>query len=1673
MPPSNVSRSFANQLTSLLWQKRVRKLRLGWIVLFLAFALSATQFVSLVRVWAFRATPAAEKSTPSRLSEGISVRADRGNSALRLSDGRDVLTSYVGTSKSQQVLEQNQAGPLALAAADFDEDGIPDLVSGYAATTGLITIDRGNPDTLYRNSNTTAAPFLSTARIFEAGLRPDFIGVGDFDADGHNDVLVATRGSNTLYLLPGDGHGNFGLANQIQVDGQVTALVTGEINRRDGLLDFVIATEGVNGPQALVFEGPQGAIRAHPEAFFLPGPANQLALGQLDSEYPIDLAISAGHSLLIIHGRDRRLTLDSERQAEVPSARIETRSFPAALVSIAIGDFVGNQQSSLAALTEDGTVQVLSRNRDVVSESAIQKSSTGYGDRLVINQELLRQYEAESKSIPSNRSNPEPTRTFADWESYTISSGQWPQATQLASVHVSGLPGDDLLVMDSSNRQLHILTESRRQNTEQVFDSGLTQFNSVSLTIESAPVAVLPLLLDGDALQDLVILREGQSAPAVTFTGQTEDPLLSDQTPSSTQQKKPERETGPVAPPQTSQDEGQRPQTVQQPLSQKASTKNKTTQSLGVQPSFGSCASTSISYGQTLSGALATSDCPFGDGSYFDDFAFTGTAGQKIAVSMKSGAFDTYLLLLAPDGSTLQTDDDGGGGTDSYIPSDGTFFTLPSTGTFTIRANSIFAGATGSYTVALTLQSSSTCPSTLVSLGQTINGSLNSTTDCHITSGDQTNAYVDLYRFNGTAGQQVAISLSASFDAFLYLVDPANSAISDDDSGGGTNSRIPASGFYTLPGTGVYIIYATSFGAFETGSYTLVLSVPASPTSVTNTNDSGAGSLRQAIINANSTSGADTITFNIPGSGVRTINLLSALPSITSPVTIDGGTQPGYAGTPLIELNGAGAGANAAGLKITAGSSRVHALIINRFTGSGILLTTNGSNTIDGNYIGTNSSGNGILGNGQFGVQVDSSNNTIGGTTIAARNIISGTGTSGVRFYLADGNTVRGNYIGTDTTGSIDLGNTLNGVFGNVGSNNTIAGNLISGNNFPGIALFNTGPAGTLVQGNFIGTNAAHNAALPNEQGGIIVGGFAIGGDCPGCPNTATDNTIGGTSAALRNIISGNHGNGVEVINLFSERNNIQGNYIGTNEAGNAPVRNTSNGILITRAPNNTIGGSIAAAGNVISGNTQYGIGVGIPKTDSVSGQTIIGGTGVTIRFNFIGTAADGVSQLGNLQGGIYLDAATVINTIQDNLIAFNGGNGITIPANSNPGVQITITSNKIFGNAATAIDLGSPGDTPNDDLDADTGANTQQNYPELQTASANVANPDGRNGVVSPDATSITINYKMRSARNSTFNVEFFASNDSCISKQFTDAKGERIGNESVTTDANGVVNRNITLPLPASVNAPKWLLASATATNVPAGTVGASNGNTSELSQCLAVNAGPAAHSKKTGVFRPSTGELFLKNSNSSGFADTLIVFGNPGDYPIAGDWNGDGVDSVGIYRNGIFYLRNTNSTGFADIVVPFGNAGDQPIVGDWNGDGIDTIGVYRNGTFLLRNSNSPGPPDLTFTLGNPGDVGIAGDWNGDGITTCGVFRPSNGVIFLKNSNTTGFADLSFVYGIASDKPVAGDWNGDGIDTVGIYRNGQFFLTNSNTTGFADTVFALGVNGDFPIAGNWNGSP
>lgn len=163
----------------------------------------------------------------------------------------------------------------------------------------------------------------------------------------------------------------------------------------------------------------------------------------------------------------------------------------------------------------------------------------------------------------------------------------------------------------------------------------------------------------------------------------------------------------------------------------------------------------------------------------------------------------------------------------------------------------------------------------------------------------------------------------------------------------------------------------------------------------------------------------------------------------------------------------------------------------------------------------------------------------------------------------------------------------------------------------------------------------------------------------------------------------------------------------------------------------------------------------------------------------------------------------------------------------------------------------------------------------------------------------------------------------------------------------------------------------------------------------------------------------------------AAVFLLNGASGDIPLAGDWDGNGTTTVGVFRssNNTFYLSNSNSVGFADLTIPYGAVGDVPIVGDWDGNGTTTIGVYRpsTSTFYLRNSNSIGFADIVVPYGGVGDVPVVGDWDGNGTTTIGVFRPSNNTFYLRNSNSVGFADLSipYAYGASGDRPVAGKWN------------------------------------------------
>jgi hypothetical protein len=171
--------------------------------------------------------------------------------------------------------------------------------------------------------------------------------------------------------------------------------------------------------------------------------------------------------------------------------------------------------------------------------------------------------------------------------------------------------------------------------------------------------------------------------------------------------------------------------------------------------------------------------------------------------------------------------------------------------------------------------------------------------------------------------------------------------------------------------------------------------------------------------------------------------------------------------------------------------------------------------------------------------------------------------------------------------------------------------------------------------------------------------------------------------------------------------------------------------------------------------------------------------------------------------------------------------------------------------------------------------------------------------------------------------------------------------------------------------------------------------------------------------GLYRRSDGYVYLRNSNSEGVADISFFFGDPGDFPLAGDFDSDGCDTVSIYRPAEqqFYVindlgSNDGGLGAAEYSFLFGDAGDKPFVGDFDGDGVDTVGLHRESTGLVyfRNANSTGIADLEFIYGDPGDKIVAGDWEGDGTDTVGVYRPSEDIFFIKHTNEQGVADASF---------------------------------------------------------------
>jgi len=490
------------------------------------------------------------------------------------------------------------------------------------------------------------------------------------------------------------------------------------------------------------------------------------------------------------------------------------------------------------------------------------------------------------------------------------------------------------------------------------------------------------------------------------------------------------------------------------------------------------------------------------------------------------------------------------------------------------------------------------------------------------------------------------------------------------------------------------IICFFSFQPLQAATYT-----------VTNMADSGSGSLRQAIIDANNNIGPDIIDFNINIGGLLTFMPFSQYPSLTDQngVTIDGYTQPGAQantqpqGMPsdailLIQINGGNIPA-ADGIYISTWRNTIRGIVVNGFNHGIVIdgsLDNAQGNAIEGCYIGTNSAGTFAIPNSQSGVAIINAagvglmGNNIGDGTPGGRCLISGN-QNGITIDGA-GTTatgVFGNYIGTNVNGNAAIANWDNGILISNGASNSMIGsttsasrNIISGNTY-GIVISGAGTSNNTVISNFIGTDVNGTTALGNTRSGMRL------------EDGASGNSIGSyMNSTHGNVISANGGtmgySGIDILNPGTSNNVIEGNFIGTDHTGMVAIPNTGNGVSIfLGATGNQIG---AMFQNVISGNTMNGVWITDQNTDNNSLRGNIIGLdanrnsalpnnqcGVLIengaQSNTFGLSATNANYnyiAGNLQDGIWVrGVGTNMNIIESCHIGPNNGNGIHISNNA------------------------------------------------------------------------------------------------------------------------------------------------------------------------------------------------------------------------------------------------------------------------------------------------------------------------------------------------------------------------------------------------------------------------
>ena len=1512
-------------------------------------------FPQLLRPFSKAFAGASQQPTPGEIAPLMQSKADPAKPGYPHVNYSDPLSAVVGEGANRPT------GSKLGAQADLDSDGVQDLIT--ADSSGMIRLFKGDPDTRYPNSPEArlrraqrgeASPFSLAESQLMLGFDPDYLEAGDFDADGHPDLLVAQNGGDSLLLISGNGNGGFSQPRPIGVGGSITALSTGEIGRKDLQQDIAVAVTNVNGASLLIFEHPEGPFARTPEMIRLISPAISLSIGNLDKDAYGDVAAASGHTLTIVHGRGRAYPLELRNDSDVkrPEAVVQSRQMDFQIADIAVGRFGDERLDSVALLATDGRIVVLepkasqaaaSSNRLDPSEVSrtgrmemrpSESVSSNYG---LIKQETpkteaeadaRRQILANTDDLRADRTKvmsdkadtlikkltdlppaertritaerveqTEATKTrrksafeatlaprpipLARFRSETLVSdarlaaaANTTGARSLVRGRFSDSGRDDLLVIDSNSNELLITGKLGPENT------GGKNLTLVSIQAAGRPADVVPMRLNGDALNDLVILSEQplavlMSLPSSVLTVNTTD-----------------------------NDSGGDCVTANTPCALRraiflANQNSGTTQIAFSIPGAGVHTIHPTSNFPDISREVVI------DGTTQPGFA--GTPLIEIEGDLMTGSHEGLKIkrsnvvvrgLAINHISSIEVDGSQIGGSGITILSTSTFQNVTNV---IIEGNFLGVDASGS-----------------VKKGNDANG-------VHI------------------------------FDADQNVIGGTVPAARNILSGNGNQSENKTGVGLAITGGNNNLIWGNFIGTNVLGNQNLGNSYGMFFTGINNE----LGGWQAGTGNVISGNGSDPNSFGQCTGGGVTL-------------------------TALIDLS------------------------------NGELVTHD--NIVSGNRIGTTANGNSPLGNCSAGISsIANINSIIGSNVENGRNTISDNGYdglwcgyAGIAFNRLSGYCfIAGNNIGTDVSGNIAIPNNrrnspggfqiitdtvwatpsdLDFVFIGAPGNTTLGGactgfcNLVSGNYSPndlgGGGIYRSGLGMVLITNNTIGTNKAGTSALPNFNGIVTYGGSTIIG---GPLNDGMGGQIDGG-----NLVSGNYALGMSV--RATEPGGvyeIKGNLVGTSADGLSGVGNgiggsSAWGILANALPTTAIqvGGTGQFDRNIASGQVSDLIGGGSRGTGIIVNN--FGGQ-VTVNNNFVGLNKNG-ELLPNSGDGISVagDGRTRIGGLgynEGNFIIGNGRAGVSVSQFESNGItparNTTIRGNGIAINGGLGIDLmvATPantnpyGVTPNDCFDADEGANGYQNFPDLLAPTFN-----GNETVTVPGT--------LRSKPANAYTIDFY---QSPATDPTNYGEGSNyIGSINVQTDGNGFAGFTFTSPNPVI---PGQTTITATATD--------QYGNTSEFSCAAGVcNSGTLQEAIDRAPLTECSSPIIVTVTTDENDANTS-----------------DGVCDV-----------DTNTTGLqcslrAAIQEANARSGPDVIVFEIPGSGVQTITVstdlptINQEVAIIGNSQSgnyTGPPNIQLSGSGTAVTGITIQASRVTISGLVINRFNLGIGIIGSNNT-----------------------------------------------------------------------